>query len=237
MKMKLRKYKNNNHLNFLVILIIIIILLTIYLFNIYTMKVSPKLVNITKFNLDRFTNKAILSKFDDYIISEYDINNLIEFSKNSSGEIIGINYDLSKAYELLGEWLREIHNDVFELNALEFKHYDKDFSASNNSFIVSYPLGLATNNMFLNNLGPRIPVRINLLSNVITNINTKVKNYGINSLLIEMTVQLDIAHEIIALEIEEFTFKYEVLIASKIVQGKIPSYLGGMIEKNSGTLS
>ena len=151
--------------------------------------------------------------------------------------MIGLEYDLNKTYELLGDWLRAIHGEVYELNALEFKHYDKDFSATNNSFVVSYPLGLASNNMFLNNLGPRIPVRINLLSNVNTNINTKVRNYGINTLLIEMSIQINLTHEIIALDIEEFEFTYEVLVASKVIQGKIPNYLGGVIEKNSATLS
>ena len=51
-----------------------------------------------------------------------------------------------------------------------------------------------------------------------------------------MSIQLILTHEIIAIDVEEFEYKYEVLIASKVIQGKIPSYLGGMIEKNSGTL-
>lgn len=214
-----------------------IISLTIFLFNQYTNNISPKLIKLTKFNLDKFTNKAILSKFDKNLINDYDINKLIKLEKNREGEIVNIDYDLETTYSLLGKWLDEISVNIFELSTINIEYYDDDFSTASNSFVVSYPIGLASNNMFLNNFGPRIPLRINLLSNATTTIKTRVSTYGINALLIEMYIIIDLKHEIVASSVEEFAFQYEILIASKIIQGKIPNYYGGTIERNSSVVS
>ena len=47
-------------------------------------------------------------------------------------------------------------------------------------------MGIITNNALLSNLGPKVPVKINLVGNVISNVGTKVENYGINSIMVEV---------------------------------------------------
>lgn len=235
MKMRLRKEKKGNW-NLITLIIFLIIFLTNFMFNRYSSVIAPKLIKITEFDLDRFTNKAIINKFDKNLIRDKDINNILKINKNDQGEIVSIDYDIDTTYKYMSEWLNSLYVDIYDMT-LEIEYYDKDFSSTSNAFIVSYPIGLASNNLFINNLGPRIPIKINLLSNVISNIKTKISTYGINTLLIEMYVIIDINHQIVAGKVEDCHFRYEVLIASKIIQGTIPNYYGGVIERNSGIVS
>lgn len=237
MKMRLRKEKKFNFLNGLVIILLMIISLTAFFFRQYSLHVCPKLIEMTKFNIDKFTNKAIVTKFDKDVLKEIDLDSILMLTKNSEGEIVTIDYNLENTYALLAKWINELTVDMQNLGKIEIEYYDSNLSSLNNSIILSYPMGLASDSLLLNNLGPRIPIKINLLNNVMTNVHTKVSDYGINALLVEMYVIIDLKHQIIGTSIEDFSYHYEILIASKLIQGKIPTYYGGVIERNSNVVS
>lgn len=237
MKMKFRTKKKNYRFNiWLIIILTIIFLAWVFLKN-YATSIAPKLISVTKFNLDKFTNMVIMERFENEIISDNEINNLLIINKNKDNEIQSIDYDLEKSYQLMKSWINSIYDNFYEFSNTSIEYYSEDFSSDSNSFVVSYPIGLASNNLLLTNLGPKIPVRINFLSNAKTRIFTKVSSYGINSLLVEMYLEITLKHEIVALNTEEFNADYEILIASKIIQGKIPNYYGGVIEKQSSIVT
>ncbi|MGM9834302.1 MAG: sporulation protein YunB [Bacilli bacterium] len=237
MKMRFRAKRSNYKFNMWMIIIFIIIFLTWILFNEYATSVAPKLISVTKFNLDKFTNMVIMERFENEIISDNEINDLLIVNKNSNNEIQSIDYNLEKSYQLMKSWINSIYDNFYEFSNTSIEYYSEDFSSDSNSFVVSYPIGLASNNLLLTNLGPKIPVRINFLSNAKTSIFTRVSSYGINSLLVEMYLEITLKHEIVALNTEEFNAEYEILIASKIIQGNIPNYYNGIIEKHSSVVT
>lgn len=233
MKMKLKKRPNIIPLIFFIITMIIF--LTVFFLRNYSNKATDKIIEITKFNLDKYTSDIVLMKLNKDFINEDAQKELIKITKNKDDEIIALDYDLNKTYIVLNEFVERLNNNIQNFN--EFKNFDSNFKTEKNSLIVSYPFGIYSDNIFVNNLGPRIPVKINLINNLSTNIKTKVTNYGINSLLLEMYIVVELKHEIVASKIYEVQSSYELLISSKILQGSIPNYFGGVIEKNSSMIT
>ncbi len=233
MKMKLKKRTNN--LTLILFIIIMIIFLAVFFLKEYSNKATDKIIEITKFNLDKYTSDVILMKLNKDFISEEVGRELLKITKNKDDEIIALDYDLNKTYSLLNEFMSKVNNNVQNFD--EFKNFDSNFKTEKNSLIVSYPFGIYSDNLFVNNLGPKIPVKVNLINNLSANIKTKVSDYGINSLLLEMFIAVELKHEIVASKIYEVESSYELLISSKIIQGSIPNYFGGVIEKNSSIIT
>ena len=233
MKMKLKK--RTNHLTLIFFIIIMIIFLAVFFLKEFSNKATDKIIEITKFNLDKYTSDVILMKLNKDFISEETQKELLKITKNKDNEIIALDYDLNKTYSLLNEFVSKVNNNVQHFD--EFKNFDSNFKTEKKSLIVSYPFGIYSDNLFVNNLGPRIPVKVNLINNLSTNIKTKVSDYGINSLLLEMYIVVELKHEILASKIYEVQSSYELLISSKIIQGSIPNYFGGVIEKNSSIIT
>ena len=74
-------------------------------------------------------------------------------------------------------------------------------------------------------MGPKIPVKLSLLGDVITGFSTDVTEYGINNALIKLMIDVKVDTRIILPIIsEEITINANIPIAMKVVQGKIPDY-------------
>ena len=72
---------------------------------------------------------------------------------------------------------------------------------------------------------PKIPIKLELIGNIICYIKTDIKNYGINDALI--TIYIDVvAEEKILLPFSSTTTKIEtkIPIVMKLIEGDIPSY-------------
>ena len=75
---------------------------------------------------------------------------------------------------------------------------------------------------------------MNFIGQINSNIKTKIKEYGINSLSIELFVESEIkARAIMPISTKNEIIKIEAPITIQIIQGKIPSYYFDNIEKNS----
>ena len=84
------------------------------------------------------------------------------------------------------------------------------------------------------NLGPKIPVKIKFIGSILTGVKTKVTDYGINNSLIEVYTTISIQTLVITpVSKDRKTRNYEILVSSKIIEGKVPEIYGGVMEKSS----
>ena len=229
--MKRFKYqKSKNKYSMLLLFIIILTLINLIFIN---TKITPKFIDIASKSIEIYNNKLIMSFISNETLSNLDLNNLIELIKNDN-EIYAVNYDTKSSYKVLKIITDELNNIVSNTtysDILDFKYDIKD------SLIIYYPITLAFNYAYLNNIGPKIPVKIKYLSSLVTTLKTKVSNYGINNVLIEIYVSINIIDDIvIPLKKESINKEYEVLLTSKIVMGNVPTYLGGTITNSSPIL-
>ena len=90
------------------------------------------------------------------------------------------------------------------------------------------------NNVFLNDLGPKIPIKINIVGNALTNLKTKITDYGLNNALVEIYINITINEQILTpVAQDSLKTSYNFLIMSSIINGKVPSFYGGTYEKET----
>jgi len=156
--------------------------------------------------------------------SDINIDEIIILNQNSKAEIIGVDFKLSKCQIILSKVIENIDKKILQDNYMGYR--------------LEIPLGFITNSPLTINLGPKIPLKINVANAALGNIRTEVKSFGINNALVE--VYLDLIFKVETSSPLTSVFQnvtYETLIASKIITGAIPSFYGGSIKSESQTFS
>lgn len=167
------------------------------------------------------------------------IDDILVVNKNSDGEILYVDYDLDQAYQALDVVTTTLNDLLIDLeDGLITNNTDSDIFSSKYGLVMKLPLLGGSNSAFLANLGPKIYFKINFVGSLLTNIKSKIVNYGMNNALVELYVTIKISEEIIAPFVNgEQLIEYDVLIASKVINGRVPEFYGGTILGESNLLS
>lgn len=158
-----------------------------------------------------------------------DINNVITVDPETSLA----NFDTEKILTKLGETTRLIlnniktaeHGDLDELEAVSDVDFDYKKTKEGDGIIYYVPLGQATNNALLGNLGPKIPVQFNAIGHMESDIETQFEEIGINNVYIEVVIKLKVSVQVIipfATEVAEL--EQEIPIALGVLQGEVPQF-------------
>ena len=104
--------------------------------------------------------------------------------------------------------------------------------------IFEIPSGLVFENTFFSNLGPTIPIKLNLVGDIISEVTTKVTNYGINNALIEVRICIKLTEQVILpLATNRIEIESSVPVALKLIQGTVPNYYLNGISNSSNSLT
>lgn len=202
--------------------------------------ITPKLVEIATRNIEKLTYNI----FNDYTIlteiKEEEYKDLLNIQKNNKNEIINVSYNTKKAYEIVNKVVKHIKDNYQSIESGDkpIDYYDEELSELEDGLILTMPIGLASNQIYFSNLGPKIPIKVKFIGTILTNLKTRVKNYGINNVLMEVYIDVSITHEITSpVTFENKKINYEILIGAEVVQGEVPSYYGGLFENKSNILN
>lgn len=236
---KLKIRKNYKISRILFIVISLIFFLTLNLIIIYYKKVSPKIINLAEVKLQKFTESFLSNNIGYDILNDENIDNILVINKNEEGEILYVDYNLDQAYLALDVVTNEIYELIRNLEQGKFSDIkDSEIEASKNGLILKMPLFISSNYPLLANLGPKIYTKINFVGSILTNIKSQITDYGMNNALVELYVTIKINEELITpVTNEVLETEYDVLIASKVINGRVPAYYGGAIIEKSSLLS
>lgn len=223
----MRKFKRRVILkNYIFIYLVIIFIETFYSIDKIGLMISPKMINIIKNNISYYDNILIEEYLDTKELRDSYIEELITIDKNSKEEIVNIDINTSKSYILL----KRIVNNLKNSNSTYRDMYAKN---KKNYIVLRYPIGLISNNILINNLGYRIPIRLELNSNILTGIKSKVTNYGLNNALIEVYLRVKFTSNVVYFSLDDrVDNEYEILLASKMIMGRVPEMFNGYLEKS-----
>ena len=232
MILKRKRKKKNKIINTIIIILIFLVLFIIIFINYYSNKSKDVLMAYAESETRKLTilviNKAITKQMSDSWA-----NDIFDVVYNDKGEIILIDFNSQNTAKILSTMtslielnLRAIEEgkiDMLELPNNSLESYDMDLLEKG---IITYiPFGIATGSSLLYNLGPKIPVKLSWLGDVITGFSTDVTEYGINNALIKLMIDVKVDTRIILPIIsKEITINANIPIAMKVVQGKIPDY-------------
>lgn len=213
MRMYLKKKKKTFHKKNIYIIIFILIIIIIYIISNLSKNLNHYYLNYSENEASKIITNSILKSINEEVLRKLKNKELYTVIKNKDDEIEMIDYN---SYQI-NMFLKEITNNVT-------KHLEKEENRSNNaSFYI--PLGSIFQNPLLNNRGPKIPVRMELVGSVITGVNSKITDYGINNSLIEIFVHIEVNERVILpVTAKDINITNDVPISYRIIKGKIPSY-------------
>lgn len=200
---------------YILITFLISLFLFIIIFSLYSKKLNPKLNDYIDFLVKNEIYKKVI-KSNNFITNE-EVNDILYIDKNKSNEIVYLDYDMDKTYKLLNKYIDSLKKD------------------NSKSKILTVPFFIASDNIIISSLGPKIKFKYEIIDNVKGKIKTKVTDFGVNNALVEMYFELEIGYlVVIPMNKKESVLKTEILISSKVINGKVPTFYGKNIFKESG---
>jgi len=215
------------------------------IFSIINKKVSPVLLNYAELEAKRLASVIINSAINKEVSKNINLDKLFIIAKDSKGEIITIDFNPIEVNQILVATTELIQNSLKKLedgdvNGLDLpsSNYLSSDKSLKKGIIFEIPSGLIFDNAFFNNLGPKIPVKLNLVGDVISEVTTNVTNYGINNALIEIKINLKLTEQVILpIATSKMEIDLSVPLALKIIQGTVPNYYLNGISSSSGVVS
>lgn len=213
----LKKPIKDKNIKTILLISILVGILTFLMLKRFNNNTSPKVTEIATIKAKEVVYKSITNNINQTLLNTQLFDEILVLTKNSDGEIILADYELEKAYALLKDVTKSI-----------------DTTLNEEGLLFYIPSGQFFNSVFFSNLGPKIPVKINFIGTILSNLKTKITNYGMNNALVELYVTLNVGEEIITpVNKELIEINYDVLISSKMINGRVPSFYGSTYESSS----
>lgn len=244
-RLKLKKRKKRSVLTTVVIIFILILISSLLFINFFSKKASPILFSYAESETRKLTTLIINKAVTKQIASNMEVDDLFDIVKNNDNEIQLVTFNSINVTKMLNaitslvqlnlKAIEEGNIDLLELPEDTLSSYDKD--KLKEGIIYEIPIGVITSSTFLSNIGPKIPVKLHLIGDVVTGVESKVSEYGINNALLEVGINVKVTSKInlpfISKDVEVST---TVPIVMKIIQGKIPNMYLDNIKSSSNII-
>ena len=222
--------------NVIIIIFLSVVISVILVFNFINNRVTPFFLDLAESETERLATLIINDAVGKKVSDNLTLDNLFNVSKDSKGNINAIDFNSSTVNKLLTtitnnveinlKYLEEGRVDLLKVSDSVLDSYNK--KDLKKGIIYNIPSGAVFNNTILANIGPKVPVRLNLVGSITSNIHAKTTNYGINNALIEVYVDIKVTLEVILPYTKRKTsVKSSIPIALKMIQGLVPSYYSG----------
>lgn len=229
-RINLKKRKKHKKLNKIVIIAIILLILATFILKYVNKEISPKLINYASLEIKKLSNLIITESINEEEFEKLNVDDIYKITKNNNNEILTV--DINTV--ILNKMIKKATENIQQrLKKLEKGEVDENNQENKNGVVLKIPLGEIYNNFLLADLGPKIPVKLKIIGNIETKINTNVKNYGINSSLIELSLDITVKEKVILpISTNEIRVNQTFPLTIKMIEGKIPNYYSNGINKS-----
>lgn len=239
--MNLRKKIVIKKINLLIFSFVLVFIIIILLFKIINERINPILFDYATLESRKLASIIINKAIEKNVATDLVIEDLYIVSKKENNEITSVDFNpaivnkvltkVTSSVQMNLKNLEEGNLDLLEASDDVLIYYDKENLKK--GIIFRIPSGIVFNNSLLTNIGPKIPVRFTLVGDVLSGINTKVTNYGINNALLEVSVNIKLTLKVILpISTKEVNVETNVPIAIKMIQGNVPNYYSNGLNSN-----
>ncbi|GAE33255.1 sporulation protein YunB [Halalkalibacter akibai] len=201
--------------------------------------IRPTLMHIATTETRVIATKAINDAVSKKIASDLEQDDLFIVQTDAEGYITSIQFNTQIYNRILSEATNRVQRHLKAIERGEAFDVSIDADAgetltTDGGIIYSIPLGQATNNALLAQLGPQIPVRFSAIGDVKTDLNLDVQNTGINNTTLSVNFDVIVdAKIVIPFATNTEAIKTTVPVGLVNVQGRVPEFYseggGGMI--------
>lgn len=231
MHLKRRKTKRKKTKNIIIFIIILLIISVIYIFKIFNEKAIDQFISYSEIETKKIVSAIINNTVINEVSNNIDFNELFITAKDSNGDIKSIDFNSSTINKILSDTTRLIERNLKYLETGEVEKLnlynisESEYKNLKKGIIYELPSGIMFNNSILNNILPKIPIKINLIGDMFCRINTDVESYGINNALIKVSVFVQVEVKILMPFVSSITnIESNIPIVMKLIEGDVPSY-------------
>lgn len=215
----------------ILIIILIIFVLSFIVLKIVVKKVSPTIMEYSKSEMKKVASTLINKAITNDILEEINLDELFIVDKSNEEEVIMIMLDPSIVNKAVSRATDAVEDSLKKVE-LRDKSVLEDFNINENCFYV--PVGIIFNTPFLNNVGPKIPIKLKMVGNVTSGIVTDVEEYGINNSVVTISMEISVEIQVVLpLTTDYVSITNYIPLAIKLIQGKVPIYYGDGIVLNN----
>ncbi|WP_337019680.1 sporulation protein YunB, partial [Oceanobacillus massiliensis] len=201
-------------------------------------RIEPVLMDIAERKTDEFATRAINSAVR--FAEEYSFEDMLNISYDNEGNFTTYNWNPSVISEINRVATDRVEEFFLNVNRGDPISYDYSLHdpynygegaegrAEQDPTLVEVPLGQVTNNTVLANLGPKIPINLEIVGAVRTNIVREEEEFGINGAWVSLYINVEADVQIvIPFTSEVKTVHTEIYLDGGAIMGKVPDFYGG----------
>ncbi|MDC7729066.1 sporulation protein YunB [Bacillus cereus group sp. MYBK120-1] len=203
--------------------ILFVILLTQGLW-IVNNNIQPTLIKYGEVETHKMATAIMTKAVKDRINEGFDVDSLMKVQNDKNGKVSTINLNTKQVNEIVTSTTTYIEKYLQQVEQGKLKELG---IAEKNGATMAVPFGRVTDNALLGNIGPDIPIHFAPVGHVNTDIKQKIEPHGINTTAIQIVMEMEVTLQvIIPFHTKEIKVKQNVPIATRIVQGEVPTYYG-----------
>lgn len=197
--------------------------------------IRPALMDIAELKTTEFATRTI--NFAVKSIENISFDDLVDIQFDENGNVSTLGWDSESVNRALREATERAEYFLFGMNRGEYFDLDDpdiesiDFGdtigdlAFRDPTLVEIPIGQATGNAVLANLGPKIPVHFEMVGSIETDIVHEIKEFGVNAALIEIYMPVTVNIQIvIPFSTSTAEVSTRVFIDSRVIMGDVPEF-------------
>ncbi|QHE53427.1 sporulation protein YunB [Pontibacillus sp. HMF3514] len=199
---------------------------------------EPKLLEIAEAKTDQFARNAIFEAVNKKIGDGLNEDIIIIDENDSNGYVRSVQWNMpliNRTHYQTHYRVQQYLERLEEGKAVEpGESLDIDVDQENGSTqqellekpqIARIPLGQVTNNVLLNNLGPKIPVHFATIGDVESQVIAKVEYHPINNTMYQLYLRVKVNLRILLpFSTDTTTVETEIPIAQNTVHGDVPEF-------------
>ncbi|MCY9216086.1 sporulation protein YunB [Bacillus haynesii] len=190
--------------------------------------IKPTLLNIAEMETNRIATHVIQEAVEDYMNEDENVQNMVEMKTNENGKVTTINFNSHVVRDMQTKITKRLHENLKVTETEEFNSSAKTPEDQSDGVIYQIPLGQTTGNSLLGNLGPKIPVRFNVVGDVFTDFKKSVEPYGINNALINIGILVEVkVRVVIPFATKTAVVKNTIPATIQAVHGEVPDFYSG----------
>ncbi len=209
----------------IIIIICLLSLLIVSMTSLYV-RLIPSIKQYGKMEVERF-NQLIISHC--YFTDDSQYDDLVIIERDDEKNIQLIDFDMVKVNKLVTAIVLDIENTYASIEEGRYQAIDDSYyqrrmkEVSQNGIISKVSVASLLHLPFFQPIFPTIPIRYKHLSSVSGSIAKKIANYGVNHVMVELSIEVTMNLTMVYPFFEQYhshTIKIPVLL--EIFQGQIP---------------
>ena len=228
-RMKLKRKNKYKKINLILMVFVLLIISTIYILKIFSEKALPIFLEYSEVEVKKIASLVINNSVINGVGADITLEDLFIVKEDKNGNIVSMDVDPAKTNQLLLKVSKVLEQNF---KYLEEGNIDKlkmqELKSNKKGVIYELPSGIIFNNVFLNNLFPKIPVRLNLVGTIFSKLTTDVESYGINNAIfkVNLNISADIK-TVLPFTSKTSSMEANIPIIIKIIEGEVPNYYFG----------